>query len=72
DFFSRTLPHYCRQQIAIINSRCEFLYEKSHFFVNSFLVQEGLFGPERFAPMFGMDGLVEAVNLLCGKAGLTA
>ncbi|KYF04368.1 hypothetical protein AIZ23_24530, partial [Salmonella enterica subsp. enterica serovar Typhimurium] len=23
DFFSRTRPHYCRQQIAIINSRCE-------------------------------------------------
>ncbi len=50
DFFSRTLPHYCRQQIAIINSRCEFLYEKSHFFENSFLVQEGLIEPERFAP----------------------
>ncbi len=28
----------CRQQIAIINSRCEFLYEKSHFFENAFLV----------------------------------
>lgn len=72
DFFSRTLPHYCRQQIAIINSRCEFLYEKSHFFENSFLVQEGLIDPERFAPMFGMYGLAEAVNLLCENAGLNA
>ncbi|MKN52911.1 YjjI family glycine radical enzyme [Salmonella enterica subsp. enterica] len=72
DFFSRTLPHYCRQQIAIINSRCEFLYEKSHFFENSFLVQEGLIDPERFAPMFGMYGLAEAVNLLCENAGLSA
>ncbi|EDU6367349.1 TPA: YjjI family glycine radical enzyme [Salmonella enterica subsp. houtenae] len=72
DFFSRTLPHYSRQQIAIINSRCEFLYEKSHFFENSFLVQEGLIDPERFAPMFGMYGLAEAVNLLCENAGLDA
>ena len=32
----------CQRQIAIIDSRCEFLYEKSHFFENSFLVQEGL------------------------------
>lgn len=38
---------------------------KSHFFENSFLVQEGLIDPERFAPMFGMYGLAEAVNLLC-------
>ncbi|ASG56104.1 MAG TPA: YjjI family glycine radical enzyme [Salmonella bongori] len=70
DFFSRTLPHYCQQQIAIINSRCEFLYEKSHFFENSFLVREKLIDPARFAPMFGMYGLAEAVNLLCDKAGL--
>lgn len=56
DFFTRTLPHYCQQQIAIIDSRCEFLYEKSHFFENSFLVQEGLIDPERFVPMFGMYG----------------
>ncbi|MDU7720152.1 MAG: YjjI family glycine radical enzyme [Citrobacter sp.] len=72
DFFTRTLPHYCQQQIAIIDSRCEFLYEKSHFFENSFLVQEGLIDPERFVPMFGMYGLAEAVNLLCDKAGQNA
>ncbi|HFZ8994936.1 TPA: YjjI family glycine radical enzyme [Citrobacter freundii] len=72
EFFSQTLPHYCRQQIAIIDARCEFLYEKSHFFENSFLVQEGLIDPQRFAPMFGIYGLAEAVNLLCEKAGMTA
>ncbi|MBT1664115.1 DUF3029 family protein, partial [Klebsiella pneumoniae] len=32
DFFTRTLPHYCQQQIAIIDARCEFLYQQSHFF----------------------------------------
>lgn len=36
DFFARTLPHYCQQQIAIIDARCEFLYQQSHFFENSF------------------------------------
>lgn len=41
DFFTHTLPHYCQQQIAIIDSRCEFLYEKSHFFENSFWCRKG-------------------------------
>ncbi|BBW44281.1 YjjI family glycine radical enzyme [Enterobacter asburiae] len=70
DFFTRTLPHYCQQQIAIIDARCGFLYEQSGFFENSFLVKEGLIDAERFVPMFGMYGLAEAVNALCEKAGI--
>lgn len=70
DFFTRTLPHYCRQQIAIINARCSFLYQQSGFFENSFLVKEELIDPERFVPMFGMYGLAEAVNALCEKTGI--
>ncbi|RKR53968.1 YjjI family glycine radical enzyme [Yokenella regensburgei] len=69
DFFTRTLPYYCQQQIAIIDARCEFLYQQSRFFENSFLVSEGLIDPQRFVPMFGMYALAEAVNLLCEKAG---
>lgn len=72
DFFSNTLPHYCRQQISIIDARCAFLYEQSHFFENSFLVKEGLIEPQRFAPMFGIYALAEAVNLLCEKANTPA
>ena len=72
DFLENVLPFYMQKQIEIINARCEFLYEKSHFFENSFLVQEGLIDPERFVPMFGMYGLAEAVNLLCDKAGQNA
>ncbi|MGK9172479.1 YjjI family glycine radical enzyme [Yokenella regensburgei] len=72
DFFRRMLPHYCQQQIAIINARCDFLYTQSGFFEHSFLVKEGLIDPQRFAPMFGMYGLAEAVNLLCERAGLSA
>lgn len=67
DFFHRTLPHYCQLQTEIINARCDFLYEQSGFFENSFLVKEGLITPERFVPMFGMYGLAEAVNALCEK-----
>lgn len=70
DFFNRVLPHYCEQQIAIIDARCDFLYEQSGFFENSFLVSEGLIDPQRFAPMFGMYGLAEAVNTLCEKEGM--
>ena len=53
--------------------RCavEFIYQQSHFFENSFLVK-GLINPERFVPMFGMCGLLEAVNLLCEKKGVAA
>lgn len=72
DFFDRALPWYCRQQIDIIDARCTFLYEQSHFFENSFLVAEGLIDPQRFVPMFGIYALAEAVNLLCEKEGMTA
>ena len=71
DFFSRALPHYCQQQMAIIDARCDFLYQQSGFFENSFLVKEGLIDADRFVPMFGMYGLAEAVNVLCEKAGMT-
>jgi YjjI family glycine radical enzyme len=65
DFFTHRLPFYCRQQIDIINARCEFLYQQANFFQSSFLVSEGLIDPQRFAPMFGIYGLAEAVNHLC-------
>ncbi|AHJ75337.1 YjjI family glycine radical enzyme [Kosakonia sacchari] len=70
DFFTHQLPHYCQQQIAIIDARCDFLYQQSGFFEHSFLVQEGLISADRFVPMFGMYGLAEAVNTLCEKAGI--
>lgn len=72
DFFSHQLPYFCRQQINIIDARCSFLYEQSHFFENSFLVTEGLIDPQRFTPMFGIYGLAEAVNLLCEKTNSSA
>ncbi|KIS41371.1 hypothetical protein LG58_3159 [Kosakonia radicincitans YD4] len=71
EFFTQRLPHYCQQQLAIIDARCDFLYQQSGFFEHSFLVQEGLIAADRFAPMFGIYGLAEAVNILCEKANIT-
>ncbi|WP_099074541.1 YjjI family glycine radical enzyme [Proteus alimentorum] len=69
DFLNNVLPFYMQKQIEIIDVRCEFLYEKSHFFQQSFLVEEGLISPDRFAPMFGIYGMAEAVALLLEKEG---
>ena len=72
DFLSRQLPKYCGIQMELIERRTEFLYEDSQFFQTSFLVQEGLIKPERFAPMFGIYGMAEAVNILMEKDGIEA
>lgn len=58
--------------MELIERRTEFLYEDSQFFQTSFLVQEGLIKPERFAPMFGIYGMAEAVNILMEKDGIEA
>ncbi|ACJ27058.1 Conserved hypothetical protein [Shewanella piezotolerans WP3] len=70
DFFENTLPHYCELTYELINARCKFLHQKSNFF-NSFLVKEGLIEESRFAPMFGIYGMAEAVNILRGQPELT-
>ncbi|GIU28896.1 YjjI family glycine radical enzyme [Shewanella sp. MBTL60-007] len=66
DFFSRVLPHYCQLTYELIEARAKFLHEESNFF-NSFLVTEGLIEESRFAPMFGIYGMAEAVNILQGS-----
>ncbi|GIU11146.1 MULTISPECIES: YjjI family glycine radical enzyme [unclassified Shewanella] len=65
DFFSRVLPHYCQLTYELIDARAKFLHEDSNFF-NSFLVKEGLIEESRFAPMLGIYGMAEAVNILQG------
>lgn len=72
DFLSQQLPKYCNCQMELIERRTQFLYEDSQFFQTSFLVQEGLIKPERFAPMFGIFGMAEAVNILMAKEGMNA
>jgi len=67
-FFNKTLPHYCHLTFQLIEARTHFLHNESHFF-DSFLVKEGLIDPERFAPMFGIYGMAEAVEVLLEKEG---
>ncbi|MDV5168921.1 YjjI family glycine radical enzyme [Photobacterium rosenbergii] len=69
DFFRTVLPNYCQTMYELIEARSAYLHEESGFF-NSFLIQEGLIAEERFAPMFGIYGMAEAVNILVAKEGL--
>ncbi len=66
DFIDTVLPEYCRIMFDLIDVRSAFLHEKSNFF-NSFLNTEGLIAENRFAPMFGIYGMAEAVNILMEK-----
>ncbi|KJG07748.1 hypothetical protein UB33_02240 [Photobacterium angustum] len=70
NFINQVLPHYCQMTFGLIEARSTFLHEESNFF-NSFLVQEQLIDENRFAPMFGIYGMAEAVNLLLEKSGST-
>lgn len=63
DFFERVLPYYCSLTFELIEARSAFLHQESHFF-DSFLVKEQLIDESRFAPMFGIYGMAEAVNIL--------
>ncbi|MBB1270074.1 YjjI family glycine radical enzyme [Shewanella sp. SR44-3] len=62
-FFEQALPHYCQLMFELIEARSAFLHQESHFF-DSFLVKEQLIYESRFAPMFGIYGMAEAVNIL--------
>lgn len=71
-FLNVVLPFYCAKQTELIEARCDFLFEQSNFFEGSFLVAEGLIEKARFAPMFGVYGMAEAVNILMEKSNLAA
>lgn len=66
DFILSVLPAYCAIMFDLIETRSAFLHEESHFF-EGFLTTEGLIDESRFAPMFGIFGMAEAVNILIEK-----
>jgi YjjI family glycine radical enzyme len=68
DFLDNILPHYCAIMFELIEARTNFLHTKSGFF-DSFLVEEKLIDEARFAPMFGIFGMAEAVEALLGQQG---
>ncbi|MFT5880169.1 MAG: YjjI family glycine radical enzyme [Moritella sp.] len=69
-FFANSLPYYCQLMFELIEARTQFLHEESQFF-ESFLAKEGLIEEARFAPMFGIYGMAEAVHTLLGKTAST-
>ncbi|MEC6897154.1 YjjI family glycine radical enzyme [Photobacterium piscicola] len=71
DFLASTLPRYCALMFELIDARSTFLHQESNFFTG-FLTTEGLINEDRFAPMFGIYGMAEAVNILMEKSGSTA
>ncbi|MFA0413914.1 YjjI family glycine radical enzyme [Vibrio renipiscarius] len=66
DFLATVLPKYCALMIELMDARSSYLHEDSNFF-KGFLTQEGLIEESRFAPMFGIYGMAEAVNTLLDK-----
>ena len=71
DFVNNVLPNYCNVMFGLMDIRSAFLHEKSNFFTG-FLTQEGLIYEDRFAPMFGIYGMAEAVNILMEKQNINA
>lgn len=71
DFLNIVLPEYCQVMFEVIEARSAFLHEQSNFF-DSFLVKENLIDEDRFAPMYGIFGMAEAVNQLMEKEGIQA
>jgi YjjI family glycine radical enzyme len=63
DFFDNILPYYSQLTFELIEARSAFLHQESHFF-DSFLVKEQLIDESRFAPMFGIYGMAQAVDIL--------
>ena len=68
DFFINVLPEYHGLMVELMDARASHLHEKSEFF-KGFLAQEGLIEESRFAPMYGIYGMAEAVNVLLEKEG---
>ncbi len=68
DFFNNVLPEYHSLMVELMDARASHLHEKSEFF-KGFLTQEGLIEESRFAPMYGIYGMAEAVNVLLEKEG---
>jgi YjjI family glycine radical enzyme len=67
--FTDALPRAVDLTLELIEARIRHLVEGSRFFEGSWLVAEGLLSLERFAAMFGIYGLAEAVDALMERAG---
>lgn len=71
DFLDRVLPTYSRLMTELMDVRSRYLHEESNYFKH-FIATEGLVDESRFAPMFGIYAMAEAVNHLLTLDGQTA
>lgn len=71
EFLNQVLPRYSQLMVELMDARSSHLHEESNFF-KGFLTTEGLIDEARFAPMFGIYGMAEAVNALLEKEGIEA
>ncbi|MFB9217233.1 YjjI family glycine radical enzyme [Vibrio sinaloensis] len=69
EFLDYVLPSYSKLMIELMDARSSFLHEKSNFF-KGFLTTEKLIDESRFAPMYGIYGMAEAVNILLANEGI--
>lgn len=69
-FFETTLPAYVEHAFQLMQARINYLYDQSGFF-QSFLIDEGWIDRDRFAAMFGIFAMAEAVDHLQQQAGRT-
>jgi YjjI family glycine radical enzyme len=68
DFLAVQLPRHVALTARLIRARVDHLRNRSGFFA-SFLVAEDWIAPDRFAAMFGVFAMAEAVNHLQDLAG---
>ncbi|MCP4319180.1 MAG: YjjI family glycine radical enzyme [Hyphomicrobiales bacterium] len=68
DFLNNTLPHYVELNFRLTEARVDYLFNHSGF-MDSFLLTEGWLDESRFAAMFGIFAMAEAVNTLQDKMG---
>ncbi|EFI41998.1 YjjI family glycine radical enzyme [Peptoniphilus sp. oral taxon 386] len=67
DFFENTMPHAIDTMLHFMESKIDFLVNKTQFFETNFLVKEGFVKKENFVGLFGVVGLYECVNELAKK-----
>jgi YjjI family glycine radical enzyme len=68
-YLASTLPTYVELTAELAEARIRSLVEDQRFFQTHWLAREGLVSIDRFAAMFGVFGLAEAVNLLIAYEG---
>lgn len=69
-FLDELLPYYVELAAELMESRIRYLVEEARFFEHSWLVDEGLLSLERYAAMFGVYGLAEAVSQVLEHEGV--